>query len=212
MTQPDEAAREELLSEISHRLRTPLAVITGYAELLERREGEETRREATARIIDAAARLSAGIDEALARFESLSLPDEAGTPATESVTPTAARRVLLVDDEENVRRLLRATFPGDAFDIVEAPDGEAAIATLDDAHPELVLLDWHLPGVSGAQTLQALKRREPSLGVIVLTADGDPKSRETAVELGADGFLTKPFSPLQLLAECERLLGGRAAA
>jgi DNA-binding response OmpR family regulator len=117
-----------------------------------------------------------------------------------------AQRVMIVDDDASVRALLRMTLPADGFDVVEAGDGEEALALLDQSVPDLVLLDWVMPGASGEAVLRELKGRRPDVPVIVLTAEQEPRYRELADSLGADTFLTKPFSPLQLLGELERLL------
>ena len=118
------------------------------------------------------------------------------------------RRVMIVDDDESVRSLLRLTLPAEGFEILEAPDGVAAIALLDREKPDLVLLDWHMPRASGADVLDAVKRRLPHVSVIVLTASAVHAERVRAETLGVDAFLTKPFSPLELLGEVERLLRG----
>ena len=70
-----------------------------------------------------------------------------------------------------------------------------------------MFLDWRLPGARGDDVLRGLKRVRPELPVIVLTAEHAPRERETALALGADLFLTKPFSPLELIQAVERLLG-----
>ncbi len=121
----------------------------------------------------------------------------------------SARRLLIVDDDRWIRELLRATFPHDWYEIVEAGGGEEALAVLDDRPPDLVLLDWRMPERSGAEVLAELKRRHPRLPVIVLTADGNVGPKEEAEALGADAFLAKPFSPLGLLEAVEALLPGR---
>jgi DNA-binding response OmpR family regulator len=118
--------------------------------------------------------------------------------------------VLIVDDDEVIRTLLRLTLPTEGFDIVEAESGDHALALVDGHTPALVLLDWRMPGRSGAEVLQELKRRYPGTPVIVLTAEPETPNRKQAEELGADVFVTKPFSPLQLLATIERLLPERS--
>lgn len=116
--------------------------------------------------------------------------------------------VLIVDDDEVIRTLLRMTLPEEGFDLVEAKDGAAALELTRQDAPALVLLDWRMPGLSGAEILPELKRRHPQTPVIVLTAEPET-TRSAAESLGADVFMTKPFSPLQLLATVERLLPER---
>jgi CheY-like chemotaxis protein len=127
--------------------------------------------------------------------------------------PAAARsRVLIVDDDDTMRRLLRATLPeAEGFEIIEASDGKLALEVLERDDPvDLVLLDWMMPGRSGADVLEQLRSRHPEVPVIVVTAELEPRQRELAESLGADVFLTKPFSPLQLLEHVERILPRRA--
>lgn len=112
--------------------------------------------------------------------------------------------VLIVDDDEMIRSLLRMTLPAEGYDVVEAQDGDQALQMTDGPAPALVVLDWKMPGFSGAEVLPELKRRHPQTPVIVLTVE--PEARPQAESLGADVFLSKPFSPLQLLATVERLL------
>ena len=115
--------------------------------------------------------------------------------------------VLVVDDDDSLRRLLQLTLPRDGFEVVEASDGQEALDVVRDGHvPDLVLLDWKMPGRSGAEVLEELKERHPHVRVIVLTAEIQPRHRVQAESLGADYFLTKPFSPLQLLGAVEHLL------
>jgi DNA-binding response OmpR family regulator len=113
---------------------------------------------------------------------------------------------LIVDDDDSVRSLLRMTLPEDEYEIDEATDGEQALARLDERVPELVLLDWKMPGRHGSLVLDELKRRHPKLPVIVLTAEIAEHHRSLAEALKVDVFLTKPFSPLELLETIERLL------
>ena len=115
--------------------------------------------------------------------------------------------VLVVADDDSLRRLLQLTLPRDGFEVVEASDGQEALAVVrDGCVPDLVLLDWKMPGRSGAEVLEELKERHPHVRVIVLTAEIQPRHRAQAESLGADYFLTKPFSPLQLLGAVEHLL------
>jgi DNA-binding response OmpR family regulator len=116
------------------------------------------------------------------------------------------RRVLIVDDDEAIRALLRLTLPSDEYDVTEAVDGEHALEVLTVSRPELVLLDWKMPGRHGSLVLDDVKARHPKLPVIVLTSELQEYHRALAESLGVDAFLTKPFSPMELLATVERLL------
>jgi len=117
------------------------------------------------------------------------------------------RRIMIVDDDESVRSLLRMTLAEDEYEIDEATDGEQALRLLERAVPDLVLLDWKMPERHGSLVLDELKRRYPQLPVIVLTAEIAEHHRSLAEALNVDVFLTKPFSPLELLETIERLLG-----
>jgi DNA-binding response OmpR family regulator len=119
------------------------------------------------------------------------------------------RRILIVDDDEAIRALLRMTLPDEDYEIDEAVDGEHALAVLDESRPELILLDWKMPGRHGSLVLDDVKARRPTVPVIVLTSELQEHHRALAESLGVDAFLTKPFSPMELLAIVERLLAER---
>jgi DNA-binding response OmpR family regulator len=121
----------------------------------------------------------------------------------------AGRRILIVDDDESLRRLLLLTLPSEGYELVEARDGSEALEQLARALPDLVVLDWKMPGAGGADVLDAAKKLDPALPVIVLTAELKRIPRTLAESLGADVYLTKPFSPLELLDRVEGLLGER---
>jgi two-component system, OmpR family, response regulator len=117
--------------------------------------------------------------------------------------------ILLVDDDPSLRRLIKMTLPEEGIDVEEAEDGIEALARIEAREPDLLVLDWKMPKKSGEQVLAVVKDRHPQLPVIVLTAERQPADRAAAEQLGADAFLTKPFSPLELLGSVERLLGDR---
>ena len=119
-------------------------------------------------------------------------------------------QILIVDDDEGVRSLLRTTLPMEEYEVVEAVDGDQALALLNEGVPDLVLLDWKMPGRHGSLVLDELKSRHPQLPVIVLTAEIAEHHRTLAEALKVDVFLTKPFSPLGLLETIERLLSERS--
>lgn len=116
------------------------------------------------------------------------------------------QRVLIVDDDEAIRSLLRMTFPEDVYELSEASDGDEVLALLERTSIDIVILDWKMPRRHGALVLDELKERRPKLPVIVLTVEGRDTQRALANALRADAFLRKPFSPLELLATVERLL------
>ena len=117
-------------------------------------------------------------------------------------------RILVCDNEDVLRDLVRASLGGNGYDLVEARDGDEALALARDTKPDLVLLDMMMPGRSGLDVLAEL-RADPELAetrVVMLTARTQAADREAAAEAGADRFLTKPFSPLQLMALVEDML------
>lgn len=119
------------------------------------------------------------------------------------------RRIMIVDDDEAVRSLLRHTLPTDEYEVTEAESGEQALAQIHAYVPDLILLDWRMPGMGGSSVLDVVKVEHPELPVIVITSEVQEHHRALAETLGVDVFLTKPFSPLELLATIERLLAER---
>lgn len=197
---PERAAR------IAHDLKTPLAVIVGYADLMRTRDDEALRKEGLARILEAADTLSRRIDEAFQPAPAQPEPPDF-SPETAEREPGAERKtVLVVDDDPLVRRLLRATLSEDEFEVVEAVDGADALARADALSPALVVLDWSMPGCSGGDVLAELQQRRPALPIVMLTAEPAARHRAFAEEHGAAAYLTKPFSPVQLVNVVERLL------
>jgi DNA-binding response OmpR family regulator len=116
------------------------------------------------------------------------------------------RRVLIVDDEEAIRALLRRTLSTDHYEVIEAFDGEEGLRLLGESDPDLVVLDWQMPGTHGSLVLDEVKARRPSLPVVVLTSKVEERDRMLAESLRVDAFLTKPFSPVELRETIERLL------
>ena len=121
------------------------------------------------------------------------------------MTP-ARRRILIVDDDPDVRALLRSTLAAEDLDIAEAENGRQALEVFDGRRPDLVLLDWRMPGLSGPEVLTELKARGHGTPVILLTAELDARTGGLATVFGADVFLTKPFRAPELLAAVRRLL------
>jgi CheY-like chemotaxis protein len=118
------------------------------------------------------------------------------------------RTVVIADDEPSMRLLVHATIESDDYNVVEAGNGTEAWALIQQHRPSLVLLDVQMPGKSGLEVLQLVKA-DPSLAatrVILLTAKAQESDVETGLIAGADFYLTKPFSPLDLLTRVEEAL------
>lgn len=119
-------------------------------------------------------------------------------------------KVLIVDDDPRMVRLLSATLPSD-YEVVQAADGASAIAMAEAALPDLVLLDVNMPGMNGFEVLRRIKQSEKlrRMRVIMVTARSDEADRNLGLQMGADAYLTKPYSPLALLEKASELLGER---
>lgn len=122
--------------------------------------------------------------------------------------PNSPPTLLVCDDEDVLRSLIRATLSG--YTVVEARDGDEALEQARQLHPDLILLDMMMPGRSGLDVLAEL-RRDAELArtpVVMLTARTQVADRDAAEAAGADRYLGKPFSPLQLISVVEELLDG----
>ena len=120
---------------------------------------------------------------------------------------SARPRILLVDDEPGLRALVGETL-GDTYDVAEAGSGSEALEYLRDAPPDLVILDVHLPDVTGIEICANLKDDEwlRHIPVVLLTAADQESEQEAGLAAGASYYLTKPFSPLRLVDVVRRLL------
>jgi cyclic di-GMP phosphodiesterase len=118
-------------------------------------------------------------------------------------------RLLLVDDDPGLRALLRATLDAVDVEVDEADDAQAATAAIAARRPDAIVLDVCLPGLDGISFCRQLKQNPHMAEIpVVILSGSDGGTAETAREAGADAFLRKPFSPLELLAIVERLAGG----
>ncbi|MGB7860957.1 MAG: response regulator transcription factor [Acidimicrobiia bacterium] len=124
---------------------------------------------------------------------------------------TPNRSVLVVDDEPMVREVVGSYLSRDGFDVVEAADGVAAAACLRRDTPDLVVLDVMLPGLDGYSLLASISS-ELKIPVIMLTARSDEIDRVLGLELGADDYVVKPFSPRELSARVRAVLKRAGAA
>ncbi|KDE38422.1 Response regulator receiver protein in cluster with DNA polymerase III epsilon subunit [Nitrincola lacisaponensis] len=117
-------------------------------------------------------------------------------------------KVLVVDDEPNILLSLEFLMEQAGFNVTTAEDGETALQRINDTEPDLVLLDISLPGISGFDVLEQLRQdaRFTRLPVIMLTAHGREVEREKGMALGADDYITKPFSTQTLVQKVRTLL------
>jgi CheY-like chemotaxis protein len=119
------------------------------------------------------------------------------------------RKLLIVDDEEGVRSLVRMTLESDKYEILEARRGEDALKLVREHLPDLVLLDVMLPDTSGVEVCRALKS-DPGTApvtIVMLTAKAQNADLEDAESAGADGYFIKPFSPVALLRRVDTIFG-----
>lgn len=116
--------------------------------------------------------------------------------------------ILIVEDETALQKLLAYNLQAAGFEVAQAYDGEEALTLIQERQPDLLLLDWMLPGMSGIEICRGLRRRPEtqSLPIIILTARGEETDRLRGLETGADDFITKPFSPAELIARIRAVL------
>src|SRR5512145_1072735 len=115
------------------------------------------------------------------------------------------RRILVVDDEERMVRFIRMNLEHDGFQVTEAFNGKQAIQKLRDVTPDLILLDVMMPDLDGFEVLETI-REGSNVPVIMLTAKGEEDDRVRGLELGADDYVTKPFSPRELVSRVRAVL------
>lgn len=115
------------------------------------------------------------------------------------------RRVLIVDDELRMIRFIRLNLEHDGYEVMEAHDGQSALEGLRDSLPDVILLDVMMPGLDGFETLDMI-REISNVPVIMLTAKGDVDDRVKGLELGADDYISKPFSPAELSSRVKAVL------
>jgi two-component system alkaline phosphatase synthesis response regulator PhoP len=113
--------------------------------------------------------------------------------------------ILVVDDEPQIQRLVRDHLEHAGFAVVTAGDGPAALRAAATTRPDLVVLDLGLPGLDGLDVTRTLRRDSP-VPIIMLTARGDESDKLVGLELGADDYMTKPFSPKELVARVRAVL------
>ena len=123
-------------------------------------------------------------------------------------TTMTANKILIVEDEAPIREMIAFHLSRAGFDTLEAPDCRSARELLVDERPDLALIDWMLPDMSGLELTRMLKRDEMNddLAIIMLTARADDYDKVAGLEGGADDYVTKPFSPRELVARIQAVL------
>jgi DNA-binding response OmpR family regulator len=119
---------------------------------------------------------------------------------------TTMERILVVEDDHAVQKALRRLFETEGFQIEIASDGKTAVESFRKSSPSVVVLDLRLPVMSGREVCREIKQQSPSLPIIVLSAASDVSDKVLLLELGADDYVTKPFSPRELLARVRAAL------
>jgi DNA-binding response OmpR family regulator len=128
------------------------------------------------------------------------------TPKTYPTAPDRRTRILIVEDEPAMVAGLRDNFEYEGYDVISAEDGAAGLERALTDEPDLVLLDVMMPRMSGLDMCKQLKAKRPSMPIIMLTARGQEVDKVVGLELGADDYITKPFSVRELMARVKALL------
>src|ERR1700722_12302250 len=112
--------------------------------------------------------------------------------------------VLIIEDSRPMQRTLQRLFESDSLGVRIASDGVEGLASFRNEAPQVVVLDLKLPGLSGKELCRSFKAEMPSVPIVVLSANADVDDKVVLLELGADDYVTKPFSPKELLARVHR--------
>lgn len=120
----------------------------------------------------------------------------------------SGKTVLIVDDEAPIREMIAVALEMADYNYIEAADAREAHALIIDQHPDLILLDWMLPGTTGVELARRLKKEETTadIPIIMLTAKVEEDNKIQGLEVGADDYITKPFSPRELVARLKAVL------
>lgn len=116
------------------------------------------------------------------------------------------KKILIVDDEQPIRTLLEYNLKQERYDTITAADGEEAVHKSESEQPDLILLDLMLPKMDGIDVCRTLRQRGIETPIIMLTAKGDELDKVLGLEIGADDYMTKPFSPREVVARVKAVL------
>lgn len=115
-------------------------------------------------------------------------------------------KILLVEDEENIRKFTRINLEREGFDVIEAETGELGVELAENENPMVVILDIMLPGIDGYEVCRILREKIPNIGIIMLTAKTQENDKIFGLERGADDYLSKPFNPKELVLRIKSLI------
>jgi len=126
----------------------------------------------------------------------------------------AANKILIVEDDQPIREMIAFHLSRAGFEVLEAPDSRSAREILADERPDLALVDWMLPDISGLELTRMLKRDKEfeDLGIIMLTARAEERDKLSGLDGGADDYITKPFSPRELVSRIQAVLRRTSSA
>ena len=121
------------------------------------------------------------------------------------------KKVLIADDENSLRFLLRKTLEGNGLSVLEAKNGKEALALAEKQLPDLIILDVVMPDLYGSEVCEQLRKQSKTarIPIMILTGNTNLYDQEQAKESGADYYMTKPFSPLQLKSLVHKILSGK---
>ncbi len=118
------------------------------------------------------------------------------------------KHLLLVEDDRHIEELVRLHFSKEGFDVTSTADGDEALVLVQEARPDIVILDWMIEGTSGIEVCRRIRRnpKTAEVAIMMLTARNEESDKLRGLETGADDFITKPFSPKELVARAQALL------
>ena len=118
---------------------------------------------------------------------------------------TTKTKILIVDDENPIRELLRLYFEKEQFEVLEAENGAQAMTIFEEKKPDIIILDIMMPIMDGLEVCQQIRKNDMT-PLILLTAKGEDEDRILGLEIGADDYITKPFNPREVVARAKAVL------
>ncbi len=115
------------------------------------------------------------------------------------------KKILIVEDDENIRELLRIYLEKEKFEVIEAEDGQEALSVFEKELPHLIILDLMIPAVDGITVAEEI-RKKSNVPILILTAKAEEEDRIRGLKIGADDYVTKPFSPKELVLRVENII------